>query len=242
LGEQSSPENTAAHYQQSDPDVRLMLQVRDDNAAAFEELVRRYQDRVITVLEHLIQDRDLAEDLAQEVFMRIFKARKTYTVGAKFSTWLFTITNNVASNSRRSGAKRKEVQVSTTQSGTFGVQSLENMAKANSGFMPARRMDKAEITDVIREAMSTLNERQRMAIVLAKFEEMSYTDIATTMGLSLQAVKSLLARARQNLKLILSPYIESGVRPQLSPVALDETGENDWSGENQLVRGASKPD
>ena len=95
-------DTTAPNYELRDPDVRLMLQVRDDNAAAFEELVLRYQGRLMTVLEQLVQKRDVAEDLAQEVFMRVFRARKTYQPGAKFSTWLFTIANNVASNALRS--------------------------------------------------------------------------------------------------------------------------------------------
>ena len=75
-----------------------MLEVRDDKAAAFEELMLRYQNRLVTVLEHLVGRRDLAEDLAQDVFLRVYRARKRYVPGAKFSTWLFTIANNVASN------------------------------------------------------------------------------------------------------------------------------------------------
>ena len=89
------------NYIETDPDVRLMLEVREDNAAAFEELVSRYQTRLINVLNHLVNKRDLAEDLAQEVFMRVYRSRKRYEPGAKFSTWLFTIANNVASNARR---------------------------------------------------------------------------------------------------------------------------------------------
>lgn len=87
-------------YRLHDPDVQLMLQVREDDAEAFEELMLRYQSRVVTVLEHLIGQRDQAEDLAQDVFLRIYRARKSYVPGAKFSTWLFTIANNVASNAQ----------------------------------------------------------------------------------------------------------------------------------------------
>ena len=93
-----SPES----YELRDPDVRLMLEVRNDNAAAFEELMLRYQNRLVTVLDHLVGGRDQAEDLAQEVFLRVYRSRKRYVPGAKFSTWLFTIANNVAANARRS--------------------------------------------------------------------------------------------------------------------------------------------
>ena len=99
-------ESTAQRYALRDPDVRLMLEVRDDNAAAFEELMLRYQGRLVTILTHLVGNRDQAEDLAQEVFLRVYRARKRYVPGAKFSTWLFTIANNVASNARRSRARR----------------------------------------------------------------------------------------------------------------------------------------
>src|SRR6516165_4999081 len=86
--------SSALNYELHDPDVRLMLEVRDDKAAAFEELMLRYQNRLVTVLEHLVGRRDVAEDLAQEVFLRVYRARKTYVPGSKFSTWLFTIANN----------------------------------------------------------------------------------------------------------------------------------------------------
>ena len=90
---------------------------------------------------------------------------------------------------------------------------LEALAQAASGFMPTRQLDKAEMRDVIRVAMESLNERQRMAVLLCKFEDMSYADIAAAMEMSPQAIKSLLSRARVNLKEILEPYLENGTRP-----------------------------
>ncbi len=202
-------------YELHDPDVRLMLQVRDGNAAAFEELVLRYQNRLLTVLEHLIGNREQAEDLTQEVFLRVFRARKRYEPGAKFSTWLFTIANNVASNARRSHSRRKEVGVPERSNGSDSSPlQLDQLAKAASGLMPTRALDRAEQAEMVREAVQSLSERQRMALLLSKFEGMSYQDIAETMGLSVQAIKSLLSRARVNLKEILTPYIEQGTRPE----------------------------
>ena len=84
-----------------------MLQVRDDDAQAFEELMLRYQNRVLSLLAHLVGRRDLAEDLTQEVFLRVYRARKRYVPGAKFSTWLFTIAGNVASNALRTKSRRQ---------------------------------------------------------------------------------------------------------------------------------------
>jgi len=203
----------ARHYEALDPDVRLMLQVRDDNAVAFEELVMRYQGRLITVLSHTLSDPQQAEDLAQDVFLRVYRARKTYVPGAKFSTWLFTIANNVASNARRSKARRKEVNIASRQSGEMPAITLDHLAKAASGLMPTRLLDKAEMAEVVRLAMDSLNDRQRLALLLSKFEGMSYVDIAQTMGISTQAIKSLLSRARGNLRDILAPYVKDGQKP-----------------------------
>jgi len=195
-------------YELRDPDVRLMLEVRNDNAAAFEELMLRYQSRVVTLLEHLIGRRDLAEDLAQEVFLRIYRSRKTYVPGSKFTTWMFTIVNNVASNAKRSSARRREVNIAGSDSGTQPL-SLADMAQAASGQMPTRQLDKAEMRDMIRLAIETLNEKQRMAVLLNKFENMSYEEIAATMAMTPKAIKSLLSRARENLRQILEPYLQS---------------------------------
>jgi RNA polymerase sigma-70 factor (ECF subfamily) len=202
----SQPLDYALH----DPDVRLMLQVRAGDGAAFEELVLRYQNRLLTVLEHLVNNREQAEDLAQEVFLRVFRARERYEPGAKFSTWLFTIANNVASNALRSRSRRREVGVPEGNGSESAAMSLDQLAKAASGFMPARRLDKAEQAEMVRQAVSALSDRQRTALLLSKFENMSYQDIAETMDLSVQAIKSLLSRARVNLKEILTPYVENG--------------------------------
>lgn len=192
-----------------------MLQVRDDNAGAFEELMLRYQSRLVTVLEHLIHNRDQAEDLAQDVFLRVYRARKTYVPGAKFSTWLYTITNNVASNALRSRSRRREVTLVGRDSGPMGARPMESLAQASSGQMPARQLDKVEMRDIVRLAMEALNDRQRMAVLLNKFEGMSYAEIAETMRLSPQAVKSLLSRARVNLRDTLEPYLDRGELPSV---------------------------
>src|SRR5207248_10985751 len=92
---------TSALMALRDPDIRLMLRVRDDDAAAFAELVERFQHRLVAVMHHLVGSPDEAEDLAQEVFLRVYRTRKKYRPKAKFSTWLFTIANNLALNALR---------------------------------------------------------------------------------------------------------------------------------------------
>lgn len=204
-------------YELRDPDVRLMLAVRDGDATAFEELMLRYQNRLMTVLVHLVGDREWAEDLTQEVFLRVYRARLSYVPGAKFSTWLFTIANNLASNALRSRSRRREVHLDARDSDSNGTNPLERVALAASNLMPARQLDKAEMRDIVQASLSGLNERQRMAVLLNKFEEMSYSEIAETMQMSPQAIKSLLSRARVNLKEFLMPYLEHGQRPTAPP-------------------------
>jgi len=205
-------ESTARRYA-LDPDVRLMLQVREGSAAAFEQLVVRYQGRLVNLLGHLVGSRDQAEDLAQEVFLRVYRARERYTPQSRFSTWLFTIANNVAANALRSRSRRHEVTLRPRESGSMPGHGLENLLQASSGQMPTRRIDKAEMRDIVHMALETLNDRQRLAVLLNKFEGLGYAEIAEVMELSPQAVKSLLCRARCNLREVLAPYLESGTRP-----------------------------
>ncbi len=200
-----------------DPDVRLMLEVRDGNAAAFEELVLRYQGRLLMVLGHLVGSREQAEDLTQEVFLRVYRARQTYEPGAKFSTWLFTIANHVAANALRSRSRCHEVTIQPRDSSSMGARPLDKMLQASSGQMPARQLDKAETREIVQMALESLSERQRMAVLLSKFEGMSYADIGTIMELSPQAVKSLLSRARESLREVLQPYFDHGARPTREP-------------------------
>ena len=204
----SISESTAHRYTLQDPDVRLMLQVRDDdNAAAFEELMLRYQNRLVSLLAHQVGRRDMAEDLAQDVFLRVYRSRKRYVPGAKFSTWLFTIANNVALNAMRTLARRKEVNLAAPSAAETGANPIEVKALAASGLMPTRQFDKAELLQIIQRAIETLNDRQRMAVLLCKFEHMSYVEIGEIMEMTPQAIKSLLSRARSKLREVIEPYV-----------------------------------
>ena len=204
----SISESTAQRYTLQDPDVRLMLQVRDDdNAAAFEELMQRYQNRLVSLLAHQVGRRDMAEDLAQDVFLRVYRSRERYVPGAKFSTWLFTIANNVALNAMRTLARRKEVNLAAPSAAETGANPIEVRALAASGLMPTRQFDKAELLQIIQRAIETLNDRQRMAVLLCKFEHMSYVEIGEIMEMSPQAIKSLLSRARSKLREVIEPYV-----------------------------------
>lgn len=201
----TSETNTSIYLH--DPDVQLMLRAKRGDDAAFSQLVENYQDRLVAVLFHILGDQEAAEDLAQEVFLRIHRHRTKYEPKAKFSTWMFRIANNLASNWRRDGAHRREVHLAASDSGPLGVRPQEQLLADKSALMPTRVLDRAETQKIVRAALDTLSDRQKMAVLLHKFEQMSHVDIGLAMDLSPQAVKSLLSRARENLRTYLEPFL-----------------------------------
>lgn len=200
-----------------------MLRVQNDDDLAFQDLLVTYEPRLRRVLKHIVGSEATAEDLVQEVFMRVWRSRKRYKPAAKFSTWVFHIAHNVASNSIRDRRRRKEYQTAQAENAGSAVLGLEQIAMASTGMMPVRKLDQVERADMVRVAIEALNERQRMALLLCKFEGLSYQEIADTMELSVQAVKSLLSRARVNLKTLLEPYLDSGSLPGQNATSPDES-------------------
>jgi len=201
-----------------DTNIRLMLAVQNDDASAFEELMYRFQGRIQSLFRHWIGNRDAAEDLTQDVFLRVFRARKSYQPNAKFSTWLFTIANNVAINQIRSQRRKPEMQfgAANERDSEEDLHSAEAMM-AGSEFLPARQLDKNELREMVRLAIESLNERQRLAVLLNRFEGMNYAEIADIMQLSPQAVKSLLCRAHIQLRNLLQKYLQKGTAIGHSP-------------------------
>ncbi len=204
-----------------------MLRVRDDDAMAFEMLIDRHQGKIQRFMQGWVSNVQQSEDLAQEVFLRVYKARKSYVPTAKFTTWLYRIANNIASNHVRDSSHRREYQLSNSENNSSTQLIIENIAIAPSGFQPSRRIDNSERSEVVLLALQGLGERQRTALMLSKFEGMSYQEIAETMGLGVKAIKSLLSRARVNLKNLLEPYIANGLTPGNLPLATSETASTD---------------
>lgn len=204
---------TSAQLALRDPDIRLMLRVRADEPGAFEQLVENYQHRLVGLMCHIIRNPEEAEDLAQEVFLRVYRVRKKYSPRSRFSTWLFAIANNLAINRMRTRQRKPAVQLPQVQdSGPLGPRSADQMLLDHrSG--PTKRIQQEELAAVIRQALDGLQEKQRMAVVLNKFEDMSYAEIGEVMGLTAKAVKSLLSRARMELRAALTRYIYMDGQP-----------------------------
>jgi RNA polymerase sigma-70 factor (ECF subfamily) len=210
-----------------DPSTALMLRVRDGDAAAFAELVALWQPRLVTLFVHHVGDHATAEDLAQEVFLRVFRARAGYRPTAKFTTWVHTIANNVASDLKQRAYRRRERGVPMSASASSSAIGLDQLAIAASGLLPARQADRSEVRQVVQEAIAGLAERQRMALLLAKFEGCSYDEIATAMRLSVPAVKSLIFRARDQLRQALGAYLDEDEAARGGDTARASVGEAD---------------
>ncbi|WP_240928010.1 RNA polymerase sigma factor [Thalassoroseus pseudoceratinae] len=206
-GTQTSTAGKEANGWLHDPDVQLMLRTQQGDRQAFEQLVLAYQDRLVGIFTHMIGSQEAAEDLAQEVFLRVYRSRERYKPKAKFSTWLFHIANNLAKNARRSLGRRKEVSYESRPTDQSSGDFASHVAD-KSGLMPTRQLARRELQGIVQDALDTLSDRQRMAVLLHKFEGMSYADIGQAMELSPAAVKSLLSRARENLRMKLESQIQ----------------------------------
>jgi RNA polymerase sigma-70 factor (ECF subfamily) len=180
----------------SDSDVVLMLRVKDGDHEAFRELIERHQRAVINVIHRAIGDAWEAEDLAQRVFVQIYRSASRYKPTAKFTTWMFTITHNTIRNEyRRRSRHAAESLDALTDSEETGVQLPDARA-----IDPAREVAERELQEHIHAAIQQLPEAQRTAVILCRFEGLAYEEIAEVLDCSVSAVKSLLHRARQTLK------------------------------------------
>jgi RNA polymerase sigma-70 factor, ECF subfamily len=197
-----------------DPDAALMLRVKQGDMVAFEELVEKYKQPVINLLYRTLPDATEAEDLAQHVFLQVFKAADRYRVSAKFSTWLYTIARNLCLNEirRRSRHPAESLDLSRPDNEDQPLRQYED----TKNFSPPDQMLQGELAAKIHEALAELPESQRTAILLFREEEMSYEDIAKILDCSLSATKSLIHRGRETLKQKLKPYLRSGVWKETS--------------------------
>lgn len=192
-----------------DPDAALMLRVKQGDMAAFEELVEKYKQPVMNLLFRTLPDATEAEDLAQHVFLQVFKSAHRYRVSAKFSTWLYTIARNLCLNEirRRSRHPADSLDATHPENEDQPVRQYEDTKNA----LPPDLILRDELTHKIEEALASLPENQRTAILLFREDEMSYEEIAKILGCSLSATKSLIHRGRETLKLKLKPYLRTGV-------------------------------
>jgi RNA polymerase sigma-70 factor (ECF subfamily) len=183
----------------SESDVALMVRVKDGDHDAFRTLIERHQRAVINVIYRALGDAWEAEDLAQRVFVQVFRSAGRYQPTAKFTTWLFTIAHNVILNERRRRARHPAESLEALTAPDEPDETGTQLADARVSD-PAREAAERELQEKIHAAIQSLPEAQRTAVILCRFEGLAYDEIAEVLGCSVSAVKSLLHRARRTLK------------------------------------------
>ena len=186
-----------------DPDIKLMLEFIEGDISAFEQIMNKYKEIVINIAYRFIQNRSTAEDIAQDVFLKIYNSAKSYKPKARLSTWIYKITANICLNELRSQKKYLK-NISMDE-----IDETRDFIQTN----PFENLEKKELKHLVKEAIDSLPDRQRMVIILKKYEDLSYQDISEILGCSLSSVDSLLQRAKQNLKNKLAPFFNSGTIP-----------------------------
>jgi len=187
-----------------DADAALMVLVGRGDRAAFRTLVEKYQGPVTNFIHHLTSDQGQAEELAQDVFLRVYRAAPRYRPDARFTTWLYRIATNLALNALR--ARKRRPTVSLDNLGPDDPGRHRHSATAPREARPDQVFERDEIVQMVARAVRSLPERQRIAVVLHRFEELSYQAIAEVMSSSPDAVDALLRRAKDALRDALAPY------------------------------------
>jgi RNA polymerase sigma-70 factor (ECF subfamily) len=185
-----------------------MLRVQQDEPGAFAELVKRYWTTIFGRFYRQLGDRQEAEDLAQDVFLRLYRARHRYQARAKFTTWLFHIAANVTRNALRSKRRHPCVPLGTLTGPDVETWSTNRPRTQRWEETPSRPLERAELAVVVRAAVSGLARRQRRALELFQFQDRSCGEIAARMDMSPKAARSLLYRARNQLRDCLTAYVE----------------------------------
>jgi len=198
--------------QESDrQDKELMARIAQGDEQAMRELVEKHRGAVYGTIAKMLGDPIEAQDLAQQVFVRVYRAAGTYRAMAQFRTWMFTIVRNLVFNEhrRRSRAVLVPIHPPDTDgpgSSTGPLPDLADVALKT----PSEQMLQAEMMRAVNKAILELPEQQRMAMILRRYDEFSYEEIAEVLNTSVSATKSLLFRARETLRAALQDYLDSG--------------------------------
>jgi RNA polymerase sigma-70 factor, ECF subfamily len=192
--------NRAASEEDAD-DLRLMQLVGRGDTGAFEELIEKHQALVAGTIGRMLGSNSDVEDIAQQVFIRVWKSARRYVPRAKFTTWLLKITRNLVFNELRRTKRRAQIPLQS-EAGTD-----DPPVKDELNLAPDASLLEVELQRTIEEAILQLPETQRMALVLRRYEQLSYEQIADILDLSVPAVKSVLFRARSELRTRLSKYL-----------------------------------
>ena len=192
-------------------DVELMLATQGGDEEAFSELVLRHRAAIVNLTHRYLRNRADADDLAQEVFIKVYRARKRWRPDAKYTTWLYRVAVNASLNEVRNRKNRPTYRAASLRVGESDDEGFVPTIPDPDAMTPPESAERNELAEQVRAAVDELPERQRMALVLNKFHGMSYEDLAVAMEMTIPGLKSLLVRARENVRVRIEPYLSAGV-------------------------------
>ena len=199
--EQHRPAGEFSHMD----DAAIMLELRAGNMAGFDYLIQKYRKPIVHFMYRMVHNQAVAEELAQEVFLRVYRSRETYRAEARFSTWLYRIATNLGVNYARDTRHERSASTVYLDEVDSDTGTTPDVADGTPG--AEARMLRRERLDAIRQHVLALPERQRMAVLMHKYEGMDYKQIGDVLKLSESATKSLLFRAYQTLREKLKTFI-----------------------------------
>ena len=186
-----------------DTDTELMIQVQREDAESFCVLLNRNRNVVVQYLSRVVQNQAIAEELAQDVFVRVYRSRRTYEPSAKFSTWLYRITTNVALNHFRDGKKFQNHLSLDNQEFSQHLREIRDQALSAEG-----ELLRQAVALQVRRAIRSLPPKQRAAVIMHKYQELDYAQIGSILGCTPSSVKALMFRAYETLRMRLS-YLQA---------------------------------
>jgi RNA polymerase sigma-70 factor, ECF subfamily len=190
----------------TDPGVTLMLAYQAGDEGAFDQLVESYSGQVFALLTRFLGQKAGREDMVQEVFLRVIRARERYQPAARFSTWLYRIVFNLAVNETQRISNSGLVSLDHSVGEGDDGSSLGDLTEGDVED-PSAQMEQNDVVSAVRTAIGALPEQQRAALILAKYHDTPYLEIAEILGSSEKAIKSLIHRARETLRQSLAPYM-----------------------------------
>jgi RNA polymerase sigma-70 factor, ECF subfamily len=199
--EKTAPAGDFAHMD----DAAIMLQLSAGNMAGFDYLIQKYRKPIIHFMYRMVRNQAIAEELAQEVFLRVYRSRETYRAEARFSTWLYRIATNLGVNYARDNRHERSASTVYLDEADSETGTTPDVADTTLGAEASLLRD--ERLKAIREHVMSLPERQRLAVLMHKYEGMDYRQIGEVLKLSESATKSLLFRAYQTLREKLKPFV-----------------------------------
>ena len=188
-----------------DPDAQLMLRFRDGDTAAFVRLFVKHMPGIINFAYRFVRNREIAEEMAQEVFLKVYENAAGYRIKARFTSWLYRIATNVCLNEIRKPQFRVRHQ-SLHVSPFDGENDEDKKLEYGTAEGPDRIFERRDLARIIQQALEQLPEKQRIAFILNKYQELSYSEAAGVLNISEKAVKSLIHRAKEALAERLKPF------------------------------------